>query len=124
MHQDPLRDPTKDSHILYSHTILAKKLNPLKLGYSPKMAALVGAIISHDYGTRDGRGGKLTGLSITSDGFLLASTTSHESGAFIGTANDFERNLWQFLAHAKLTGEERQEFDRLFRVNVCDWRKR
>lgn len=124
MHQDPQQDATPNSNIFYSHNALARKLHPRRLGYSPKMAALIGAIIGHDYGARDPRGGKLTGLSITSDGFLVASTTSHESGAFIGTADDFERNLRQFLADADLTDEERQEFDRLYRANGCDWRKR
>jgi hypothetical protein len=124
MHQDPHLDPTNNSHIIRSHTPFADKLNPRRLDYSPKMAALIGTIIGHDYGALDPSGDKLTGLSITSDDFLVASSTSHESGAFIGTAADFERNLRQFLADANLTAEERQEFDRLYRANVCDWRTR
>jgi len=102
---------------------LAQKLDPGKLGFSPKMAALVGAIIGHDYGARDPRDGQLTSLSITSDGFLIAATSSHESGAFVGSVDDFKRNLDLLLESAKLTPEDRQEFDRLYSQNVTDWRR-
>jgi len=101
---------------------LVEKLDPGKLGFSPKMAALVGAIIGHDYGARDPRGGQFSSLSITSDGFLIAATTSHESGAFVGSADDFKRNLDLLLETAKLTKTEREEFDALYRRNVTDWR--
>ena len=101
---------------------LAEKLNPRKLGYSPKMAAIVGAIIGHDYGSRDPRGGKIGHISITSDGFIIAQTTSHETGAFLGEASDLERNLIMLVDDAKLTKEERAEYDRLYHSNVTDWR--
>jgi hypothetical protein len=60
---------------------LVGKLNPRKLGYSPVMCALVGCIINRDYGVRDRCGNRLVGLSITSDGFVIASTDPVSSGA-------------------------------------------
>src|SRR5690348_2999129 len=60
----------------------ARRINPAALNFSPKMVAIVGAIIGHDYGVRDGRGRQLTGLSITSDGFVIAETTPVSSGTF------------------------------------------
>src|SRR5690348_3383805 len=100
---------------------LADKLNPRKHGYSPKMTAIVGAIIGHDYGVRDPRGGKLMGLTITSDCFVTASTTSHESGVFVGTYLDFANNLSGLLARVQLTPEEKAEYDRLYKQHVTDW---
>ena len=101
----------------------AARVNPSRLGFSPKLTAIVGAIIGHDYGVRDGvRGGQLiNGLSITSDGFVIAgSTASDGGGAFIGTADDLARNLdaWK----ADLSPEDREEFSRLYAARVTDWR--
>lgn len=103
---------------------LAEKLNPKAHGFSPMMTALVGALIGHDFSARDPRGGKLGHLSITSDGFLIADTTSHETGAFIGTAADFERNLAAILKDADLTEEEQAQFSVLKARNLTDWRTR
>jgi hypothetical protein len=103
-------------------TILADKLNPQKLGYSPFMGAIVGAILGYDYGVRDSRGGRLTGLSITSDGFLMGSTTSHETGAFLGAVDDLDTNLAKLVQDANLTPAERQEFAELYKARVLDWR--
>ena len=129
-HQDSQQDTSTFGYTLLgsekstSVLLLAQKLNPQYLGYSPMMAALIGAIIGHDYGARDLRGGMLTGLTITSDGFIIASTTSHEIGAFFGTADDLTRNLKQLLSEANLTVEERKQFAALYRENVTDWRLR
>lgn len=101
---------------------LAEKLNPQKLGFSPKMAYLLQAIIGHDYGVRDGRGGFGSSISITSDGFVVVSTSSHESGAFIGAASDLTRNLNLLLAEANLSPEQKIEFDNLYKTHVTDWR--
>jgi len=86
------------------------------------MAAIVGAIIEHDYGARDGKGGQLGPLSITSDGFVIAQSSAHETGAFIGEASDLERNLQALLSTANLTEDEAAEWNRLYRKNVTDWR--
>jgi hypothetical protein len=103
----------------------AARINPTNLGFSPKMTAIVGAIISHDYGVRDSRGGRLTGLSITSDGYVTASSTASDGGgAFIGSAADLDRNLADYrFALAAENDEDAEEFDRLYKLNVRDWRK-
>lgn len=102
---------------------LAEKLNPRKLGYSPKMAAIVGALIGTDYGVTSERIGRLTGeFNITSDGFVVASCEHHASGAFIGAAADFERNIIQLLKDAQLTEAERSEFWLQYSSKVRDWR--
>jgi hypothetical protein len=100
----------------------ADRIDPRKFNFSPKLVAIVGAIIGHDYGVRDGvRGGLLSDLSITSDGFVIAcSTASGGGGAFIGGVSDLERNLNAY--RADLTDEDRAEFDRLYALNVRDWR--
>ena len=102
----------------------AARINPTNLGFSPKMTALIGAIIGHDYGVRDGRGGTLTSLSITSDGFVICgSTASDGGGAFVGSAEDLDRNLadYRFQLAAE-NDEDAEEFDRLYVANVKDWR--
>lgn len=103
----------------------AERINPRYLGYSPKMTAIVGAIIGHDYGVRDSRGGRLTGLSITSDGYVTAhSTASDGGGAFLGSADDLERNVEEISLHLHdaASDEDAEEFDRLYKANVRDWR--
>jgi hypothetical protein len=102
----------------------AERINPTNLGYSPKMTAIVGAIIGYDYGVRDRKGGLLSGLSITSDGYVMANSTAHESGAFIGSADDLNRNLadYQFVLAGE-NDEDAEEFARLYATNVKDWRK-
>ena len=103
----------------------AERINPRNLGFSPKMVAIVGAIIGHDYGVRDRRGGRLTSLSITSDGFVTCgSTASDGGGAFIGSADDLDRNLEQFIMvlHDDVSDEDAEEFERLYKANVEDWR--
>lgn len=104
-----------------THTLI-EKLNPAKLGYSPKMASILTAITGHDYGSRDGRGNLYTGLSITSDGFVIAQTEPISSGAFLGTASDLTRNLNRLIEDANLTPEERAEYERLYTAHVTDWR--
>ena len=101
---------------------LARKLNPRTHGFSPKMSALVGAILDFDYGVRDGRGGRLTSLSITSDGFVICGSTAHESGAFIGEASDLDRNLAALLQTASLTPTQAKQFATIYKSRVTDWR--
>ena len=103
---------------------LAERINPRNLGFSPKLVAIVGAIIGHDYGVRDSRGGCLTGLSITSDGFVIAaSTASDGGGALLCDAADLHRNLADYrFTLAAVSDEDAEEFDRLYNVRVTDWR--
>jgi hypothetical protein len=103
----------------------AGRINPTNLGFSPKMTAIVGAIIGHDYGVRDRKGGLLTGLSITSDGYVICSSTASDGGgAFIGSAADLERNIEAYRFElASQNDEDAEEFERLYNRNVKDWRK-
>ena len=99
-----------------------ERINPSQFGFSPKLVALVGAIIGHDYGARDRRGGQLLSLSITSDGYVVAqSTASDGGGAFVGDVGDLEENL--SLWKEDLSPEDQAEFNRLYVANVKDWRK-
>jgi len=103
----------------------AERINPRNLGFRPKLTAIVGAIIGHDYGVRDLRGGQLTSLSITSDGYVTCgSTASDGGGAFIGSADDLDRNLEQFIMvlHNDVSDEDAEEFERVYKANVKDWR--
>ena len=108
------------------HTgVFAERINPRYLGFSPKMVAIVGAIIGHDYGVRDRKGGRLTSLSITSDGFVTASSTASDGGgAFIGSADDLDRNLEQFVMvlHDDVSDEDAEEFERIYKARVYDYR--
>jgi hypothetical protein len=93
----------------------ATRIDPKQFNFSPKMTALVGAIIGHDYGVRDGRGNQVSSFSITSDGFLVSS-----SNAFLGDATDLHRNLVElkkFLSAADVT-----RLDRLYKERIQDWR--
>ena len=102
-------------------TDFAKRINPKQFGFSPKLVALVGAIIGCDYGVRDGRGGRLTSLSITSDGFVICgSTMSDGGGAFIGTAEELHTNLSPYLA--ELEQVDRSLFQSIYKERVSDSR--
>ena len=103
----------------------AERINPRNLGFSPKLTAIVGAIIRHDYGVRDRKGGQLTGLSITSDGFVTASSPASDGGgAFIGSAEDLDRNLEEYVMvlHNEVSDEDAEEFERIYKANVIDYR--
>jgi hypothetical protein len=100
----------------------AYRINPRNFDFSPKLSAIVGAIIGHDYGVRDARGGHLTSISITSDGFILAvSTASSGGGAFLGDARELETNLTLLIA--ELSAEDAAEFLRVYSLRVKDWRR-
>ena len=96
-------------------TDFADRINPRNLGFSPKLVAIVGAIIHHDYGVRDRKGNLLSGLSVTSDGFVIS------GGAFLGGVGEIEQNLRLF--RDDLSELDRAEFDRLYAANVLDYRR-
>ena len=98
----------------------AERINPAKLGYHKFLAAIVGAIIGFDYGVLSRKDGRLTNLSITSDGFVMADSTAHETGAFIGSADEMVCNLEVWLK--ELTPDDRAKFKTLYERNVTDWR--
>jgi hypothetical protein len=100
----------------------AERINPKNFNFSPQLVAIVGAIIGHDYGVRDRKGGKLTSIAITSDGFIIAgSTASDGGGAFIGEASDMERNLAEFKK--ELNADDLKLFNSIYASKVKDWRK-
>lgn len=99
----------------------AGRINPKNFNFSPKLTAMVGAIIGFDYGVRDARGGRLTSLSITSDGYVLCTTASDGGGAFLGSAEELDDNL--ALWREELSSADRAKFERLFSANVKDWRR-
>lgn len=102
-------------------TELAARINPRRFNFSPKLTAIVGAILGHDYGVRDRKGGLLTSLSITSDGFVVCSSTASDGGgAFIGVAADLDSNLAEWKA--ELSAEDRAEFESLYAGRVRDYR--
>jgi hypothetical protein len=114
---------SQEATLAISIEVLAEKLNPRKFGFSPKMAALLGAILGHDYGVTDSRGGRLISLSITSDGFVICGSTAHESGAFVGEVSDLERNLEALLEAAHLDVSEAIAFERVYASRVQDDRR-
>ena len=99
----------------------AERINPRNFNFSPQLVAIVGAILGHDYGVRDRKGGLLTSISITSDGFIIAGSTAHESGAFVGDASDMERNLE--MLKKELSAEDAKRFAEIYASRVRDWRK-
>jgi len=108
---------TRKNHKVADLGSFATRINPMTMGFSPKMAAIVGAIIGHDYGVKDRRGRRPTGISITSDGFVIASSTASDGGGvFIGGAGDLEQNLSIWKA-------DQSEFETHY-AKVTDWRKR
>lgn len=98
----------------------SERINPRNFNFSPKLTAIVGAIIGHNYGVTDRKGGRLTGLSITSDGYVIAQSTAHESGAFIGRADELVHNLDDYRKF--LSPADRAEFNQLYKMRVTDWR--
>lgn len=98
----------------------AKRIDPPNFNFSPKMAAIAGAIIGHDYGVRDRKGGRLTSLSITSGGFVICGSTAHKGGAMVADAEELERNLEMWKAD--LSAEDRAEFERIYKARVIDHR--
>jgi hypothetical protein len=94
----------------------AERINPRRFNFSPKLTAIVGAIIGYDYGVRDGRGNHLTSISITYDGFVIASCN-----AFLGNADDLALNLRAFTRC--LSAGDAGEFDKMYHDRVQDWRQ-
>jgi len=99
--------------------MLSEKLSPRRLpGMSGKLAAIVGCILGEQWTQPS-----IAALVITSDGFVLARNRGEVGfNAFIGTAEDLERNWNSLLDAAGLTSEERQEADRRYRRVVRDYR--
>jgi hypothetical protein len=91
---------------------LAEKLHPSRFSeMSGKMAAIIGYVLGESWTEP-----AISGLSVTSDGFV---TTESD---FLGEAADLDRNILNLLAAAELSDDERSEFEFLYRERVDDWR--
>jgi len=95
---------------------LKAKLHPSRFTHmSPKMAALVAAILGEDWATPAIDPPE---IHITSDGFVTAGASD-----FVGTARDFFRNFKALLKAAGLTEEELSLWRECFAKHVTDWRR-
>lgn len=94
---------------------LKVKLNPRRFSaMSPKMAAIVGYIIGESWVSP-----AITGLMVTSDGFLLASRTGDIGyNAFIGAESDLKRNWQDLLTVAGLNNQEGNAAEALYAAKV------
>lgn len=95
----------------------AERIDPRKFNFSPKMTALVGAIIGFDYGVKDVRGNTLRSIAITSDGFIMG----NGSQSLIGLARYMDANLLQFTTFC-LNRADRKRFTALYSKRVTDYR--
>jgi hypothetical protein len=111
-----------EREIAVADSKLIMKFTEALKNYSPQMTAVAGAILGHDFGLRDRRGNRWVGLSITSDGFVIASTEPVSSGAMIGTADELAHNLALLICDANLTPEETKEYGRRYDAHVTNWR--
>jgi hypothetical protein len=98
---------------------LAQKLDPRVLGYGDGLALIIGVILGHDYGVRDRKLGQLTGLSITSDGRVLAACTARKGKFLVGSAEGLETKLALLVSAAKLNDQERAEVNSCYRKAVA-----
>lgn len=99
---------------------LIDKVDPRRLGCSPATAMIVGAILNHDFGARNGRGQRITNLWVSEDGFVVVQT--HDCNyEFIGTAYDLYQTLMGVLKRAELTPPERDEFTQMFESRILNF---
>jgi len=98
----------------------AERINPRNFNFSPTMQAIVGAIIGHDYGVRHRYGARVTGISITSDGYVLLDTDPVSSGFFLDTIEALIVKLYMYVK--ELSNADRAEFNRLYVRNIKDYR--
>jgi len=92
---------------------LAQKLHPSRFtAMSPRMAAIVAYILGEAWTEPT-----IGGLSITSDGFLIA------DGNLIGDVASLDHNILMLFAVTDLDDSERASFMRQYRAKVQDWRR-
>jgi len=102
----------KRTGVVYNN--LLKKLHPNRItGASDKMYYIISSIIGADWVTSD-RG--LGSFSVTSDGFVI------DCGLFLGSYDDFKRNVRGYIAVAELTEKELAYFWTLYDMRVHDFR--
>ena len=98
-----------------------RKLNPRRFpGMSPRMAAIVGFVVSEKFAAP-----QIQSMYITSDGFVIARSGAAGEGLgheqFIGALSDLEDNWERLLDAADLTAQERAVAERLF-TRISDFR--
>ena len=89
---------------------LTEKLSPARLRCSGKLTAILAFLVNAKGWTDPA----ITGMVITSDGFVLAATT-HDPfmNDFIGDVRDLDRNLAGVAEAVELTAEETKLLRRL-----------
>ena len=91
---------------------LADLLHPRRFTeMSPRMAAIVGYVLGEHWTEPE-----IAWLSVSSDGYV--SSDAH----FIGSGQDFDRNIANLLDAAELTEAQRREWHALYCTKVDDWR--
>jgi len=107
----------------HPHRALAAKLTPHIHGFPTRMTAVIGAILNYDYGVREPDGGKLTYIHITKSGDVVSLCTGcTQPLVYIGPVQTLEQDIRTLTKRAKLTQTEIEEFERVYRLRVKDWR--
>ncbi len=97
---------------------LKAKLSPDRLKVSGKFSAILGFLVGEAFTDP-----QITGMTITSDGIVLAARTDDMlMNEIIGDVSDLDRNLINMGEVIGLTGEERSLLMRLRLRKVQDWR--
>ena len=98
---------------------LAQKLHPSRFTeMSPKMAAIVGYILGESWTEPE-----VAELAVTGDGVVLARTDGDVGmSAWVGSAEDLDRNVSSLLAVAGLTEQERALWRGCYTARVDDYR--
>ena len=93
--------------------VLANKLHPKNFtAMSSKMASIVGFILGKEWTNPT-----ISWMSISSDGFV------NTESDFIGTYNDFRKNIYNLINAAELTEDETLNFHILICQKIDNWYK-
>jgi hypothetical protein len=90
---------------------IIEQMHPARVGYGHdgKMCAIVACILGQDWTDPS-----IRALTVTSDGFLLASVGASLANDFIGTLSELSRNWQRLCDHCKLTPAERSVAGKMF----------
>jgi hypothetical protein len=94
---------------------LCDNLHPHRItGSSDKMYWIMSVILGQEWITRQG---SYDQFSITSDGYVI------DNDFFLGSADEFERNVRGYVEVAELTPAQTKYFWKLYDMKVTDWRE-
>ena len=79
--------------------------------------AIVGGILEQDWINEPRTNRPITGLSITSDGFVITAANN-----FLGSASDLDNNIADLLDYTGVTPDERIAWNTAYQRHVTDWR--